>query len=84
MDNIGIEAYALCCLLPFIAFLTLAAQIYTNAPAKNTLRDRLNLLNDDFLCSMQGLITITEDKKREHALHPKDISNTPTSTETTQ
>lgn len=60
MDNIGVEAYALCCLLPFIAFLTLAAQLYCHATPKRTLKGRLTLLNDDLLCNMQGLITITD------------------------
>jgi hypothetical protein len=71
MDNISIEAYALCCLLPFIAFLTLATQIYFNATPKNSLRGRLNAINDDLLCSMQGLITITEDRKSFRDPEPK-------------
>ena len=63
MDNISMEAYALCCLLPFLAFLVLAAQIYLHAPPKGSLRGKLHALNDDMLTSMQGLITITEDTK---------------------
>jgi len=60
------EAYALCCLLPFIAFLILAAQIFLNAPPKGSLRGKLHVLNDDMFTSMQGLITITEDTNNMH------------------
>jgi hypothetical protein len=80
MDNIGIEVYALCCLLPFVAFLTLAVQIYANSHAKNTLRGKLNAANDDFLCSMQGLITITEDRKRERLFDHTDCAYRPADT----
>lgn len=31
MDNIGIEAYVVCCLLPLVAFLALAAEIYRSS-----------------------------------------------------
>jgi hypothetical protein len=34
MDNIDIEAYALCCLLPLLAFLLLTVQFYRNSRIK--------------------------------------------------
>lgn len=65
------EAYSLCCLLPCIVFLTLLAQLYCHAPPKKgLLRGGLHLLNDDLLCSIQGLITITELPPPTPLMHP--------------
>jgi hypothetical protein len=69
MDNIAIEAYALCCLLPLIAFLLLAAQFYRHAPAKaRPLFART--LQEEFPSSFEGLISISSLYKHQANTNP--------------
>lgn len=78
MDNIGVEAYSICCLLPCLVFLTLLAQLYCHAPLKKGLiRGGLTLLNDDLLCSIQGLITINDLPSLTPLLQPLPADNRP-------
>jgi len=58
MDNIAIEAYALCCLLPLLAFLLLAVQFYFHSPVK-TRPLFARTLQEEFPSSLEGLISIS-------------------------
>jgi hypothetical protein len=49
MDNIGIEAYVVCCLLPLVAFLALAAEIYRSSFGRGSTQPQNRARSDHFL-----------------------------------
>ena len=58
MDNIAIGVNALCCLLPFLAFILLTLQFFRNLPLSKTQAGNFAESYDEFPCTMGGLISI--------------------------
>ena len=58
MDNIAIGANALCCLMPFLAFMLLTLQFFRNSLLSKTQTTSKAECYDEFPCHMGGLISI--------------------------
>lgn len=59
MDNIAVIGLdAVCCSLPFLAFILLALQFYVNLPLTKSQMGGLTDTSAEFPCTMGGLISI--------------------------
>ena len=59
MDNIAVEAYALSCVLPLIAFILLAFQFYRNSSPTPLHNASATHYEEEIPCNMGGLISIS-------------------------
>lgn len=61
MDNIAVEAYALSCILPLVAFILLAFQFYRQSTPAHHQNTPIPRYLEEVPSHMGGLISITAD-----------------------
>ena len=61
MDNIAVEAYALSCVLPLIAFILLAFQFYSQSSSTPTQNATVPHYLEEVPCNVGGLISISSE-----------------------
>ena len=77
MDNIAVEAYALSCVLPLIAFILLAFQFYSQSSSTPTQNATVPHYLEEVPCNVGGLISIsseieTKENKKQFPGKEKD------------
>ena len=76
MDNIVVEAYALSCILPLLAFILLAFQFYCQSLFTTNKNALPSEHHPEFPCRMAGIISISsqiEQPQRTDNKHIKEI-----------